>query len=135
MWTFPKCPAWKCVTRLVSTRPLKLGMPPHLGALPYIIYIYIYNFKKLKKLFKLFHRKKTPNPLKGQLNILYIKTTVVFVCVGSAWKIFSITARSLWSLYINSPSLSVCLWHDVLLQKHFLWTCQCVCLNLSISTR
>ncbi len=25
-------------------------------------------------------------------------TVVVFVCVGSAWKIFSVTARSLWSI-------------------------------------
>jgi hypothetical protein len=29
--------------------------------------------------------------------ILYIKATLVSVCVGSAWKILSVTARSLWS--------------------------------------
>ncbi len=30
-------------------------------------------------------------------SILYIKATVVSVCVGSAWKILPVTARSLWS--------------------------------------
>ncbi len=30
-------------------------------------------------------------------SILYIKATVVSVCVGSAWKILSVTARSLWN--------------------------------------
>jgi len=30
-------------------------------------------------------------------SILYIKTTMVSVCVGSAWKILPVTARSLWS--------------------------------------
>jgi hypothetical protein len=29
--------------------------------------------------------------------ILYIKATVVSVCVGSAWKIFPVTTCSLWS--------------------------------------
>ncbi len=33
------------------------------------------------------------------LSILYIKATMVSVCVGSAWKILPVTARSLWSLY------------------------------------
>jgi len=38
-------------------------------------------------------------------SILYIKATVVMsVCVGSAWKILSVTARSLWRLpRCNSP--------------------------------
>jgi len=43
-----------------------------------------------------------------QSTILYIKATVVFVCVGNAWKILPITARFMWSLYINSVSLYVC---------------------------
>jgi hypothetical protein len=30
-------------------------------------------------------------------NILYIKATVVYVCVGSAWKILPVTVCSLWS--------------------------------------
>jgi len=29
--------------------------------------------------------------------IIYIKATVVSICVGSAWKILPVTARSLWS--------------------------------------
>ncbi len=33
-------------------------------------------------------------------DILYIKTTVVFVCVGSVWKILLVTARSLWCLFV-----------------------------------
>jgi len=32
----------------------------------------------------------------------------MYVCVGSAWKILPVTARSLWSLYINSVSFCVC---------------------------
>jgi hypothetical protein len=38
------------------------------------------------------------NPVGGHqvLSILYIKATVVSVCVGSAWKILPVTARSLW---------------------------------------
>jgi hypothetical protein len=37
----------------------------------------------------------------GYLLVLYIKATVfvyLFVCVGSAWNILPITARSLWSV-------------------------------------
>jgi len=40
--------------------------------------------------------------------ILYIKATVVSVCVGSAWKILPVTAHSLWSLYIKANMVSVC---------------------------
>jgi len=36
-------------------------------------------------------------PCIGLRNILYIKATMVSVCVGSAWKILPVTARSLWS--------------------------------------
>ncbi len=40
--------------------------------------------------------------------ILYIKATV-FVCVGSAWKILPVTARSLWCLSARSLwCLSIC---------------------------
>jgi hypothetical protein len=31
------------------------------------------------------------------MTILYIKATVVSICVGNAWKILPIIARSLWS--------------------------------------
>jgi len=34
------------------------------------------------------------------VSILYIKTTVVSVCVGSVWKILPVTARSLWCLFV-----------------------------------
>jgi hypothetical protein len=32
----------------------------------------------------------------SMLTIIYIKATMVSVCVGSAWKILPVTARSLW---------------------------------------
>jgi hypothetical protein len=36
------------------------------------------------------------NLVENKMEILYIKATVVSVCVGSVWKILPITARSLW---------------------------------------
>jgi hypothetical protein len=36
------------------------------------------------------------NESNDQSIILYIKATVVYVCVGSAWKILPVAACSLW---------------------------------------
>jgi hypothetical protein len=38
-----------------------------------------------------------------------LKQQCLSVCVGSAWKILLVTARSLWSWYIKANVVSVCL--------------------------
>jgi hypothetical protein len=50
-----------------------------------------------KDMYVMHHIGKHELAFGANVNILYIKATVVSVCVGSAWKILPVTTRSLWS--------------------------------------
>jgi len=51
----------------------------------------------------------------------------VSICVGSAWKILLVTARSLWSWYIKATVVFVCVgsaWKTLPITTRSLWSCE-----------